>query len=164
MIYRYLALMNVRQILQWTSALSGAVKLCFNAPPGNRDPKLKPTDLLLQRVHLPGRPPRSAATSNSQIQRTQRVSYTDGASDNPTTSPKRTASPPRPSNSAPTTVHPRTFDFFVPFASHTASALGMPLSKLVHLPTQRRLWTVLRGRSCTRSRKRTLSRGRTSAS
>ncbi|RPD52149.1 ribosomal protein S10 [Lentinus tigrinus ALCF2SS1-6] len=29
--------------------------------------------------------------------------------------------------------------------SHAASALGVPLSKPVHLPTQRRLWTVLRG-------------------
>ncbi|TFK87128.1 ribosomal protein S10 [Polyporus arcularius HHB13444] len=41
--------------------------------------------------------------------------------------------------------HPRALDFFVHFASHAASALGVPLSKPVHLPTQRRLWTVLRG-------------------
>ena len=41
--------------------------------------------------------------------------------------------------------HPRTLDFFVHFASHAAAALGVPLSKPVHMPTQRRLWTVLRG-------------------
>lgn len=41
--------------------------------------------------------------------------------------------------------HPRLLDFFVHFASHAASALGVPVSKPVHLPTQRRLWTVLRG-------------------
>ncbi|KAI0739487.1 ribosomal protein S10 [Daedaleopsis nitida] len=41
--------------------------------------------------------------------------------------------------------HPRLLDFFVHFASHAAAALGVPVSKPVHLPTQRRLWTVLRG-------------------
>ncbi|KAI1787480.1 ribosomal protein S10 [Ganoderma leucocontextum] len=41
--------------------------------------------------------------------------------------------------------HPKLLDFFVHFASHAATALGVPISKPVHLPTQRRLWTVLRG-------------------
>ncbi|KAI0349835.1 ribosomal protein S10 [Trametes cingulata] len=41
--------------------------------------------------------------------------------------------------------HPRLLDFFVHFAGHAASALGIPVSKPVHLPTQRRLWTVIRG-------------------
>lgn len=41
--------------------------------------------------------------------------------------------------------HPRPLDFFVHFASHAAAALGVPISKPAHLPTQRRLWTVLRG-------------------
>ena len=41
--------------------------------------------------------------------------------------------------------HPRLLDFFVHFASHAAAALGVPVSKPVHLPTERRLWTVLRG-------------------
>lgn len=41
--------------------------------------------------------------------------------------------------------HPKLLDFFVHFASHAAAALGVPISKPVHLPTQRRLWTVLRG-------------------
>ncbi|RPD58299.1 hypothetical protein L227DRAFT_587249 [Lentinus tigrinus ALCF2SS1-6] len=41
--------------------------------------------------------------------------------------------------------HPHTLYFLVHFANHTASALGVPLSHPVHLPTQRRLWTVLRG-------------------
>ncbi|KAI0653127.1 ribosomal protein S10 domain-containing protein [Cubamyces menziesii] len=41
--------------------------------------------------------------------------------------------------------HPKLLDFFVHFASHAAAALGVPVSKPVHLPTQRRLWTVLRG-------------------
>ena len=41
--------------------------------------------------------------------------------------------------------HPKLLDFFVHFASHAATALGIPISKPVHLPTERRLWTVLRG-------------------
>ncbi|KAI8995202.1 ribosomal protein S10 [Trametes punicea] len=41
--------------------------------------------------------------------------------------------------------HPKLLDFFVHFASHAAAALGIPISKPVHLPTERRLWTVLRG-------------------
>ena len=41
--------------------------------------------------------------------------------------------------------HHKLLDFFVHFASHAATALGVPVSKPVHLPTQRRLWTVLRG-------------------
>ncbi|KAI0643212.1 ribosomal protein S10 [Trametes meyenii] len=41
--------------------------------------------------------------------------------------------------------HPKLLDFFVHFAGHAASALGIPISKPVHLPTQRRLWTVIRG-------------------
>lgn len=41
--------------------------------------------------------------------------------------------------------HPKLLDFFVHFASHAATALGIPVSKPVHLPTQRRLWTVIRG-------------------
>ncbi|EPQ53194.1 ribosomal protein S10 [Gloeophyllum trabeum ATCC 11539] len=47
------------------------------------------------------------------------------------------------------TVHFRSYapplmDLFVHFASHAASALGIPLSRPVHLPTQRSLWTVPR--------------------
>ncbi|PIL32667.1 hypothetical protein GSI_05371 [Ganoderma sinense ZZ0214-1] len=41
--------------------------------------------------------------------------------------------------------HPKLLDFFVHFATHAATALGIPISKPVHLPTQRTLWTVLRG-------------------
>ncbi|EIW52856.1 ribosomal protein S10 [Trametes versicolor FP-101664 SS1] len=41
--------------------------------------------------------------------------------------------------------HPKLLDFFVHFAGHAAAALGIPASKPVHLPTQRRLWTVIRG-------------------
>ncbi|KAI0776872.1 ribosomal protein S10 [Trametes elegans] len=41
--------------------------------------------------------------------------------------------------------HTKQLDFFVHFASHAAAALGIPISKPVHLPTQRRLWTVIRG-------------------
>ncbi|KAI0363699.1 ribosomal protein S10 [Pilatotrama ljubarskyi] len=41
--------------------------------------------------------------------------------------------------------HPKLLDFFVHFAGHAASALGIPASRPVHLPTQRRLWTVIRG-------------------
>lgn len=41
--------------------------------------------------------------------------------------------------------HHRQLDFFVHFASHAAAALGIPVSKPVHLPTERRLWTVIRG-------------------
>ncbi|KAI0328938.1 ribosomal protein S10 [Cubamyces sp. BRFM 1775] len=40
--------------------------------------------------------------------------------------------------------HPKLLDFFVHFAGHAAAALGVPISKPVHLPTQRRLWTVIR--------------------
>lgn len=39
----------------------------------------------------------------------------------------------------------RQLDFFTHFAGHAAAALGIPLSRPVHLPTQRRLWTVIRG-------------------
>ncbi|CDO70677.1 hypothetical protein BN946_scf184761.g15 [Trametes cinnabarina] len=41
--------------------------------------------------------------------------------------------------------HQNLLDFFVHFAGHAAAALGIPISKPVHLPTERRLWTVLRG-------------------
>ncbi|KAI0819701.1 ribosomal protein S10 domain-containing protein [Trametes gibbosa] len=41
--------------------------------------------------------------------------------------------------------HPRLLDLFIHFAGHAATALGIPVSKPVHLPTQRRLWTVIRG-------------------
>ncbi|KAH9848198.1 ribosomal protein S10 [Lenzites betulinus] len=41
--------------------------------------------------------------------------------------------------------HPRLLDLFVHFVGHAATALGIPVSKPVHLPTQRRLWTVIRG-------------------
>lgn len=34
---------------------------------------------------------------------------------------------------------------FAHFAEHAASALGIPASRPVHLPTQRSMWTVIRG-------------------
>jgi ribosomal protein S10 len=40
--------------------------------------------------------------------------------------------------------HVRFLNLFTHFASHAASALGIPASQVVALPTQRRLWTVLR--------------------
>jgi small subunit ribosomal protein S10 len=38
--------------------------------------------------------------------------------------------------------HPNLLDLFTHFTSHTAAALGIPISKPVHLPIKRRLWTV----------------------
>ncbi|EAU81665.2 mitochondrial ribosomal small subunit [Coprinopsis cinerea okayama7 len=40
--------------------------------------------------------------------------------------------------------HPKLLDFFSHFAAHAAAALGIPISKTAHLPTQRSLWTVPR--------------------
>ncbi|KAF5392328.1 hypothetical protein D9757_001366 [Collybiopsis confluens] len=40
--------------------------------------------------------------------------------------------------------HPKLLALFTHFASHAASSLGIPTSKVVMLPTERRLWTVLR--------------------
>ncbi|KAJ3536633.1 hypothetical protein NMY22_g5947 [Coprinellus aureogranulatus] len=40
--------------------------------------------------------------------------------------------------------HPKLLDFFCHFAGHAAASLGIPISKVVHLPTQRSLWTVPR--------------------
>lgn len=40
--------------------------------------------------------------------------------------------------------HIRLLDLFTHFATHAASALGIPTSKVVYLPTQRSLWTVIR--------------------
>lgn len=40
--------------------------------------------------------------------------------------------------------HVRLLDLFTHFASHAATALGIPTSNVVYLPTQRRLWTVIR--------------------
>ena len=47
-------------------------------------------------------------------------------------------------------LHLRSFsthelDLFIHFASHAASALGIPISRPVSLPTQRSLWTVPKG-------------------
>lgn len=39
----------------------------------------------------------------------------------------------------------RALDFFLHFASHAASALAIPVSQPVRLPTQRSLWTVPKG-------------------
>lgn len=39
---------------------------------------------------------------------------------------------------------PRLLDLFTHFATHAASSLGIPISRVVYLPTQRSLWTVLR--------------------
>ncbi|KAJ3576980.1 hypothetical protein NP233_g26 [Leucocoprinus birnbaumii] len=39
---------------------------------------------------------------------------------------------------------PRLLELFTHFASHAASSLGIPTSKTIFLPTQRRLWTVIR--------------------
>ncbi|KAI6001827.1 ribosomal protein S10 domain-containing protein [Pisolithus albus] len=41
--------------------------------------------------------------------------------------------------------HPSLLDMFAHFAEHAASALGIPASRPVHLPTQRSMWTVIRG-------------------
>ncbi|KIK62358.1 hypothetical protein GYMLUDRAFT_41776 [Collybiopsis luxurians FD-317 M1] len=40
--------------------------------------------------------------------------------------------------------HPRLLALFTHFASHAASSLGIPISKVIMLPTERRLWTVIR--------------------
>lgn len=40
---------------------------------------------------------------------------------------------------------PHLLDQFTHFASHSASALAIPVSRPVALPTQRSLWTVLKG-------------------
>ncbi|TFK35875.1 hypothetical protein BDQ12DRAFT_655223 [Crucibulum laeve] len=40
--------------------------------------------------------------------------------------------------------HPQLLDLFTHFASHAASALKIPISRVVYLPTQRSMWTVLR--------------------
>ncbi|KAF9447079.1 ribosomal protein S10 [Macrolepiota fuliginosa MF-IS2] len=40
--------------------------------------------------------------------------------------------------------HIRLLEIATHFATHAASALGIPTSKVVYLPTQRTLWTVLR--------------------
>ncbi|KAJ2918876.1 hypothetical protein MD484_g1516, partial [Candolleomyces efflorescens] len=40
--------------------------------------------------------------------------------------------------------HPKLLDFFAHFAEHAAASLGIPVSKVVRLPTQRSLWTVPR--------------------
>ncbi|KAF9650374.1 ribosomal protein S10 [Thelephora ganbajun] len=40
---------------------------------------------------------------------------------------------------------PHLLDQFTHFASHSASALAIPISRPVALPTQRSLWTVLKG-------------------
>ena len=40
---------------------------------------------------------------------------------------------------------PRLLDQFTHFASHAASALAIPISRPAALPTQRSLWTVLKG-------------------
>ncbi|KAL9709032.1 mitochondrial 37S ribosomal protein rsm10 [Leucoagaricus gongylophorus] len=40
--------------------------------------------------------------------------------------------------------HPQLLDLFTHFASHTASALHIPTSPVIFLPTQRSLWTVIR--------------------
>jgi small subunit ribosomal protein S10 len=40
--------------------------------------------------------------------------------------------------------HPELLELFTHFATHAASALGIPVSGVVSLPTKRTLWTVLR--------------------
>ncbi|ESK86334.1 ribosomal protein S10 [Moniliophthora roreri MCA 2997] len=40
--------------------------------------------------------------------------------------------------------HPKLLSLFTHFSVHAASALGIPTSKVIGLPTQRSLWTVLR--------------------
>ncbi|RDB22410.1 37S ribosomal protein S10, mitochondrial [Hypsizygus marmoreus] len=40
--------------------------------------------------------------------------------------------------------HPRLLDLFTHFATHAASSLGIPVSRVFYLPTKRTLWTVLR--------------------
>ena len=40
--------------------------------------------------------------------------------------------------------HVPLLNLFTHFATHAASSLGMPVSQVVNLPTQRRLWTVIR--------------------
>ncbi|KJA22712.1 hypothetical protein HYPSUDRAFT_648366 [Hypholoma sublateritium FD-334 SS-4] len=41
--------------------------------------------------------------------------------------------------------HVHLLNLFTHFATHAAAALGLPVSQVASLPTQRRLWTVLRG-------------------
>ncbi|KAF8515725.1 ribosomal protein S10 domain-containing protein [Hysterangium stoloniferum] len=41
--------------------------------------------------------------------------------------------------------HPKLLEIYTFFATHAASALGIPISKPIFLPTQRSLWTVPRG-------------------
>ncbi|OBZ73405.1 37S ribosomal protein S10, mitochondrial [Grifola frondosa] len=40
--------------------------------------------------------------------------------------------------------HPELLDLFAHFTSHAAASLAIPISRTVHLPTQRSLWTVPR--------------------
>ena len=40
--------------------------------------------------------------------------------------------------------YPELLDLFTHFATHAASSLGIPVSRVVTLPTKRTLWTVLR--------------------
>ncbi|RXW12125.1 hypothetical protein EST38_g13728 [Candolleomyces aberdarensis] len=40
--------------------------------------------------------------------------------------------------------HQKLLDFYCHFATHAAASLGIPVSKVVRLPTQRSLWTVPR--------------------
>ncbi|KAJ4479954.1 hypothetical protein J3R30DRAFT_3467017 [Lentinula aciculospora] len=40
--------------------------------------------------------------------------------------------------------HPRLLALFTHFASHAASSLAIPISKVIMLPTERSLWTVIR--------------------
>ncbi|KAK7036671.1 mitochondrial 37S ribosomal protein rsm10 [Paramarasmius palmivorus] len=40
--------------------------------------------------------------------------------------------------------HPKLLDLFTHFSTHAASALGIPTSRVIGLPTQRSMWTVLR--------------------
>jgi small subunit ribosomal protein S10 len=40
--------------------------------------------------------------------------------------------------------HQKLLDFYAHFVSHAAASLGIPISRVVHLPTQRSLWTVPR--------------------
>lgn len=40
--------------------------------------------------------------------------------------------------------HPQLLELFTHFATHAASSLGIPVSRVYNLPTKRTLWTVLR--------------------
>ncbi|KII84715.1 hypothetical protein PLICRDRAFT_63310, partial [Plicaturopsis crispa FD-325 SS-3] len=56
---------------------------------------------------------------------------------------------PRPHGVPVAQLHIRSFvhrelDFFAHFASHAAAALGIPITRPAMLPTQRRLWTLMR--------------------